>query len=92
MFMNPMDLLNITNVGVFVIFTGAAGIILLSRPLDKIIMFSLLQGGFVMVLAAARYLDVAMAAALFDPISTIILLMAVMRINDIRTSRGEELA
>ncbi|BAM69580.1 conserved hypothetical protein [Methanothermobacter sp. CaT2] len=88
--MNPLDLLNITNVGVSVIFTGAAGIILLSKPLDKIIMFSLLQGGFVMVLAAARYLDVAMAAALFDPISTIILLMAVMRINDIRTSRGEE--
>ncbi|MGB9838903.1 DUF2108 domain-containing protein [Methanothermobacter sp. KEPCO-1] len=89
--MNPLDLINLTNTGIFVIFTGAAGIILLQRPLDKIIMFSLLQGGFVMVLAAARYLDVATAAALFDPISTVILLMAVMRINDVRTARGEDL-
>jgi len=90
--MNPLDLINLTNTGVFIIFVGTAGIILLSKPLDKIIMFSLLQGGFVMVLAAARYLDVAMAAALFDPISTIILLMAVMRINDIRAGRREEIA
>ncbi|MCG2828397.1 DUF2108 domain-containing protein [Methanothermobacter sp. K4] len=89
--MNPLDLINLTNTGIFVIFTGAAGIILLPRPLDKIIMFSLLQGGFVMVLAAARYLDVATAAALFDPISTVILLMAVMRINDVRAARGEDL-
>ncbi|MDI6701642.1 DUF2108 domain-containing protein [Methanothermobacter wolfeii] len=90
--MNPLDLINLTNTGVFIIFVGTAGIILLSKPLDKIIMFSLLQGGFVLVLAAARYLDVAMAAALFDPISTIILLMAVMRINDIRAGRREEIA
>lgn len=44
MFMNPLDLINLTNTGIFVIFTGAAGIILLPKPLDKIIMFSLLQG------------------------------------------------
>ncbi len=66
---------------------GAAGIILLPKPIDKVIMFALLQGGFIGMIAAAKYLDVAMAAALFDPISTVILLIGIIKINDVRRKK-----
>ena len=46
---------------------GAFGIIFLKKPLDKVIMFSILDAGFVLVVVAFKYLDVAMFAALVDP-------------------------
>ena len=42
------------------------------------------------MVVAAKYLDVAMVAAIFDPISTVILLMAIIKINDIRRKKSQE--
>jgi len=93
--MNPLDFINLTNISALVMFIGAAGIILLSKPLDKVIMFALLQGGFIGTVVAAKYLDVAMAAAVFDPIATVVFLMAIIKLNEIRGQKkaqeGEEL-
>lgn len=46
------------------------------------------------MIVAAKYLDVAMAAAIFDPIATVILLIGIIKINEVRKknqiSKGEE--
>ena len=85
-----LELVNLTTVSAVVMLIGAIGIILLPKPVDKVIMFALLQGGFVGIIAAAKYLDVAMAAAIFDPISTVILLMAIIKINEIRERKKSQ--
>ncbi|MGF7119023.1 DUF2108 domain-containing protein [Methanobacterium oryzae] len=82
-----LDFINISTVSAVVSLIGAAGIILLPKPVDKVIMFTLLEGGFLGMIVAAKYLDVAMATALFDPISTVILLIAIIKINDVRKEK-----
>lgn len=82
-----LEFINISTISAAVALIGAAGIILLPKPIDKVIMFALLQGGFIGMIAAAKYLDVAMAAALFDPISTVILLIGIIKINDVRRKK-----
>lgn len=82
-----LEFINISTISAAVSLIGAAGIILLPKPIDKVIMFALLQGGFIGMIAAAKYLDVAMAAALFDPISTVILLIGIIKINDVRRKK-----
>ena len=52
-------------------------------------MFALLQGGFIGIIVAAKYLDVAMAAAIFDPISTIIMLIAITKLDEIRKKKNK---
>ena len=93
--MNPLDFINITTISAVIMFIGAIGIIVLPKPLDKVIMFALLEAGFIGTIVAAKYLDVAMAAAIFDPIATVILLMAIIKLNEIRAKKkaleGEEL-
>jgi len=85
--MNPLDFINITSIASVVMLIGAIGVIVLPKPLDKVIMFTLLQGGFIATVVAAKYLDVAMAASIFDPIVTIILLMAIIKLNETRQKR-----
>ena len=82
-----LDLVTLTNVSVGVLFIGAAGIIMLKTPMDKVIMFALLQGGFIGIIVSAKYLDVAMAAAIYDPISTIIMLIAITKLDEIRKNK-----
>lgn len=82
-----LEFINISTISAAVALIGASGIILLPKPIDKVIMFTLLQGGFIGMIVAAKYLDVAMAAALFDPISTVILLIAIIKINDVRKKK-----
>lgn len=76
-------------------FIGAIGVAALPKPIDKVIMFALLQAGFIGTVVAAKYLDVAMAASIFDPIATVIFLMAIIKLNEIRVKKrsqeGEEL-
>lgn len=79
-----LDLINLTTVSAGVLLIGAAGIIMLKKPLDKVIMFALLQAGFIGIIVSAKYLDVAMAAAIFDPISAIIMLIAITKLDEIR--------
>ena len=66
---------------------GAFGIICLKKPLDKVIMFSILDAGFVLVVVAFKYLDVAMFAALVDPLSTLVFILAIVKINEIRKNK-----
>jgi energy-converting hydrogenase A subunit D len=82
-----LDLINLTTVSAAVLFIGAAGIIMLPKPLDKVIMFTLLQGGFIGMIVSAKYLDVAMAAAIFDPISTVIMLIAISKLDEVRKKK-----
>ena len=84
-----LDLINLTNVSVGVLLIGAAGIIMLKKPLDKVIMFTLLQGGFIGIIVSAKYLDVAIVAAIFDPISTIIMLIAITKLDEIRKKKNK---
>ena len=84
-----LDLISLTTVSVGVLFIGAAGIIMLKKPLDKVIMFTLLQGGFIGIIVSAKYLDVAMVAAIFDPISTIIMLIAITKLDEIRKKKNK---
>lgn len=85
--MDISSIINISTISAAVSIIGALGILLLPKPIDKVIMFSLLQGGFIGMIVAAKYLDVAVAAALFDPISTVILLIGIIKINDVRKKK-----
>jgi energy-converting hydrogenase A subunit D len=93
--MNPLDFINLTTISAVLMLIGAIGVIVLPKPLDKVIMFALLQAGFIGTVVAAKYLDVAMAAAIFDPIATVIFLMAIIKLNEIRVKKrdleGEQL-
>jgi energy-converting hydrogenase A subunit D len=82
-----LDLINLTTVSAGVALIGAVGIIMLKKPLDKVIMFTLLQAGFIGMIVSAKYLDVAMAAAIFDPIATIIMLIAITKLDEIRKKK-----
>ena len=66
---------------------GALGIILLKKPMDKVIMFSILDAGFVLVVVLFKYLDVAMFAALVGPLSTLVFILSIVKINEIRKNK-----
>ena len=68
---------------------GAFGIIFLKKPLDKVIMFTILDAGFVLVVVLFKYLDVAMFAALADPLTTLVFILAIVKINEIRKNKLE---
>ena len=67
---------------------GAFGIIFLKKPMDKVIMFSVLDAGFVLVVVLFKYLDVAVFAALADPISTLVFILAIVKIREIRKNKA----
>jgi energy-converting hydrogenase A subunit D len=72
-------------------FIGALGIIWLVKPIDKVIMFAVMEAGFVLAVVAFKYLDVALAIALFGPISTIVFLLSIIKINEIRHKNKENM-
>jgi energy-converting hydrogenase A subunit D len=82
-----LDFINITTISAAILLIGTVGIIALPKPLDKVIMLALLQGGFVGMIVAGKYLDVAMAAAIFDPIATVIFLIGIIKINEVRKNK-----
>lgn len=71
-------------IAIALMLIGAFGVILLKKPLDKVIMFSIMDAGFLLVVVLFRYLDVAMFVALSDPLSTLIFIMAIVKIKEIR--------
>lgn len=87
--MNPLDFINLTTISIAIMFISALGLIALVKPVDKIIMLSLLEGGFFLTLVSTKYLDVALVVAFFQLISTVIIIVAVIKINDIRRVKGE---
>lgn len=82
--MNPLDFLNITSVSIILMIIGALGIIWLVKPLDKIIMFAVMEAGFLLAVVSFRYLDVALVIALFGPISTVVFLLSMIKVSEIR--------
>ena len=76
-------------IAIALMLIGAFGIIFLKKPLDKVIMFSILDAGFVLVVVLFKYLDVAMFAALADPLSTLVFILAIVKVNDIRKNKLE---
>ena len=71
-------------IAIALMLIGAFGVILLKKPLDKVIMFSIMDAGFLLVVVLFRYLDVAMFVALSDPLCTLIFIMAIVKIKEIR--------
>ena len=71
-------------IAIALMLIGAFGVILLKKPLDKVIMFSIMDAGFLLVVVLFRYLDVAMFVALSDPLCTLISIMAIVKIKEIR--------
>nr|WP_231475836.1 DUF2108 domain-containing protein [Methanobrevibacter oralis] len=71
-------------IAIALIVIGAFGIIFDKRPLDKVIMFSILNAGFLLVVVLFNYLDVALFVALADPLSTLVFILAIVKINEIR--------
>ena len=67
---------------------GAFGIIFLKKPLDKVIMFSILDAGFVLVIALFKYLDVALFAALAGPLSTLVFILSIVKLKEIREKKN----
>jgi energy-converting hydrogenase A subunit D len=83
-----LEFVNLTSISLILMLVGSLGIIFLSKPLDKVIMLSLLEAGFFAAVVAFKYLDVAFVIALLSPISIIVFLMSFIKINEIR-SKGE---
>ncbi|MBQ9161593.1 MAG: EhaD family protein [Methanobrevibacter sp.] len=71
-------------IAIALMIIGAFGIIFLKKPLDKVIMFTILDAGFILVVVLFKYLDVALFAALVDPLSTIVFILAIVKIYEIR--------
>ncbi|MBQ6098624.1 MAG: EhaD family protein [Methanobrevibacter sp.] len=82
-----MEFVSLIAIALMVI--GAFGIIFLKKPLDKVIMFTILDAGFVLAVVLFKYLDVAMFAALVDPLSTLVFILAIVKINEIRKKKLE---
>ena len=68
---------------------GAVGIIMLEKPMDKVIMFSILDAGFLLTVVLFKYLDVALFVALSGPLSTLVFIMAIVKIKEIRFKKVE---
>lgn len=71
-------------IAIALMLIGAFGVIFLKKPLDKVIMFSIMDTGFLLVVVLFKYLDVAMFVALSDPLCTLIFIMAIVKIKEIR--------
>lgn len=79
----------ISLIAIALMLIGAFGIIFLKKPLDKIIMFSILDAGFVLVIVLFKYLDVALFAALSGPLSTLVFILSIVKVNEIRKKKLE---
>ena len=74
-------------IAIALMIIGAFGIIFMKKPLDKVIMFSILDAGFVLVIVLFKYLDVAMFAALAGPLSTLVFILSIDKIKEIRLKK-----
>ena len=76
-------------IGIALMVIGAFGIIFLKKPLDKVIMFSILDAGFLLTVVLFKYLDVALFVALSGPLSTLVFILAIVKIKEIRAKKVE---
>jgi len=70
---------------VFSIITilGAVAAALYVDPIDKLLMLTIASGGIIGLIAMNAMLDVAIATAILIPISTIIILMGLIRLKEV---------
>ena len=66
-------------IAIALMLIGSFGIIFLKKPFDKVIMFSILDAGFVLVIVLFKYLDVALFAALAGPLSTLVYILSIVK-------------
>ncbi|MBR6024500.1 MAG: EhaD family protein [Methanobrevibacter sp.] len=76
-------------IAIALMLIGAVGIILLKKPMDKVIMFSILDAGFLLAVVLFKYLDVALFVALGGPLSTLVFILAIVKIKEIRAKKVE---
>ena len=74
-------------IAILLMIIGALGIIFVKKPLDKVIMFSILDAGFLLAVVLFKYLDVALFIALAGPLSTVIFILSIVKINETRTKK-----
>lgn len=74
-------------IAIALMIIGAFGIIFVKKPLDKVIMFSILDAGFFLAVVLFRYLDVALFAALAGPLSTVVFILSIVKIKEIREKK-----
>lgn len=86
---NIINYINMTSISAILLIIGTIGIILLKKPLDKIIMLSLVDAGLFLAVVTAQYLDVALIIAILSPLSIIIFLLSFIKINQIRKTKIE---
>ena len=85
-----LELINLTTISFALMTIGAIGVVLLKKPLDKVILLSVLEAGFFLAVVSFKYLDVALITAILDPLSIIVFLLALMKIDKIRKSKAME--
>lgn len=85
-----LEFINLTTISFALMAIGAIGVALLKKPLDKVIMLSVLEAGFFLAIVTFKYLDVALIAAILNPLSIIVFLLALMKIDKIRKSKAME--
>lgn len=74
-------------IAIALMIIGAFGIIFVKKLLDKVIMFSILDAGFFLAVVLFRYLDVALFAALAGPLSTVVFILSIVKIKEIREKK-----
>jgi len=82
-----LELINMSTVSIALMVIGAIGVVLLKKPFDKVIMVSVLEAGLFLAIVNFKYLDVAFITAILDPLSIIVFLLALIKINEVRKSK-----
>ena len=82
-----LEFIDLTTISIALMIIGAIGVVLLKKPLDKVIMVSILAAGLFLAIVSFKYLDVAFLTAVLDPLSIIVFLLALIKINEVRKSK-----
>ena len=85
-----LEFINMTTISIALMIIGAIGVVLLKKPLDKVIMVSVLEAGLFLAIVIFKYLDVAFLTAVLDPLSIIVFLLALIKINEVRKSKLDD--
>lgn len=85
-----LEFINIETIAMALMIIGAIGVVLLKKPLDKVIMVSVLEAGLFLTIVNFKYLDVAFLTAVLDPLSIIVFLLALIKINNVRKSNLDD--
>ena len=85
-----LEFIDLTTISIALMIIGAIGVVLLKKPLDKVIMVSVLEAGLFLAIVSFKYLDVAFLTAVLDPLSIIVFLLALIKINEVRKSKLED--